>query len=404
MVVDDRSCSTLTGRESGKALFGLMSLSLTPLMPGHRAQFEQALQATHILSGSFLSALAWAPHLIWSGEFQYFWVEVKGWGCLFAEYADGMYMPLPPLGPLRSRSRPPEAVLSYEEVVATVFSEMARRNEGSSVSRIENIPEGLQLWFASSGYGVREKDPDYLYRTEDLIALKGDRYKSQRAACNQFQRLFQVGVEPYQPQEENACLDLFDRWVRQKREMCPDPGSGGESDLSGIMLDQSRQAHRLALFHHDEWGLIGRVARVNQKIAGYTFGYERTPEVWCVLLEVTDRTIPGLAPYLFREGCRERAHYAFLNTMDDSGLAEFGSIQGGLPPYSNGEKLYRDRCHRDPKPSGALCSTKPGSLIILHLLSVRERSLMVWLTTMRGKMLGKVSPRIMPCGPWTPSV
>jgi hypothetical protein len=46
------------------------------------------------------------------------------------------------------------------------------------------------------------------------------------------------------------------------------------------------------------------------------------PVVFCVLLEVADRKIPGLAPFNFRElSSQARANGAcWINTMDDSGL------------------------------------------------------------------------------------
>jgi hypothetical protein len=40
------------------------------------------------------------------------------------------------------------------------------------------------------------------------------------------------------------------------------------------------------------------------------------------LFEVADRSIPGLAQFIFRECCREAARrgHEWVNTMDDSGL------------------------------------------------------------------------------------
>jgi hypothetical protein len=55
-------------------------------------------------------------------------------------------------------------------------------------------------------------------------------------------------------------------------------------------------------------------------VKAYAFGYPRSSEVFCVLLEVADRSVYGLAQYLFREFCREVKQYSFVNTMDDSGL------------------------------------------------------------------------------------
>jgi hypothetical protein len=62
--------------------------------------------------------------------------------------------------------------------------------------------------------------------------------------------------------------------------------------------------------------------RVNNKIVAYTFGYWLTPATWCVLLEVADRSVPGLAQWVFRETCRmaEAQGAVWINAMDDSGL------------------------------------------------------------------------------------
>ncbi|HKN87307.1 MAG TPA: hypothetical protein VJV04_10640, partial [Nitrospiraceae bacterium] len=50
--------------------------------------------------------------------------------------------------------------------------------------------------------------------------------------------------------------------------------------------------------------------------------YFRAPSVFCVLIEIADRSLAGLASYLFREFCREA--YAqgatAINTLDDSSL------------------------------------------------------------------------------------
>jgi hypothetical protein len=64
------------------------------------------------------------------------------------------------------------------------------------------------------------------------------------------------------------------------------------------------------------------VIRKNGRLCGYTFGYWLDKTTWCVLLEVADRTVPGLAQYLFRETCRTaRANGAeYINTLDDAGL------------------------------------------------------------------------------------
>nr|MBI3613344.1 DUF2156 domain-containing protein [Nitrospirota bacterium] len=286
-----------------------------------RPRFEAALA----LVQTPLAQYAFAPHYVWRNQFAYSWAEVEGHVCLFAEYADGIYMPLPPLPLIREafnvrregdegvRLAPDASRLT--KALEQVFAFMRQRNRGTAVTRIENVPEELRLPLESMGYVLKSKDPDYLYRTADLVELAGDRYKSQRAACNRCEREQRYRFEPYRDEDRAVCLALFRLWAAQKQ------GTGLE-EAGRYMLADAEAAHRETLLHHHALGLVGRVVRVGAAIRAYAFGYARTVAVFCCLLEVADRAIPGLAQFIFREVCREAAAqgYISINTMDDSGL------------------------------------------------------------------------------------
>jgi uncharacterized protein len=277
-----------------------------------RARFEQALKSVE----TPLAHFALAPHLLWRHLFTYSRADLEGQFCLFAEYVDGLFMPLPPLG-----------VKPHREAFAQAFALMRETNRGSAVSRIENVPEEWKAALESWGYRLKPKDPDYLYRTADLVALAGDRYKSQRAACNRFEREHRHSFEPYQDSDLDACLTLFREWAAQKR-------AAGLEEAGRHMLADSESAHREAVTHHRELGLAGYVVRVEETIRAYTFGCERSSSVFCVLLEVADRTISGLATFIFREFAREAAGrgYELINTMDDSSLPSLARSKRAYHP------------------------------------------------------------------------
>ncbi|MEW6543047.1 MAG: phosphatidylglycerol lysyltransferase domain-containing protein [Nitrospirota bacterium] len=296
-------------------------ITLHPLELADRPRFEQAMRSFP----TPLAAYAFAPHFIWRSLLTYSWTEIAGQVCLFAEYGDGFYMPLPPLPAELGTGREARgtgcdsflwpSASNLAPILSACFKFMRKRNRGSAVTRVENVSEELKPVFESLGYPVKPKDPDYLYRTADLAGLKGDRYKSQRAACNRVVRTRRVRYGPYEEGLREECLALFRQWTEQKRRATHDP-------VARQMLADAEAAHREAFAHHRALGLVGRVARVDGVVRAYTFGFERSPSVFCVLLEVADRTLPGLAQFLFRESCRETAAlgYEFVNTMDDSGL------------------------------------------------------------------------------------
>ena len=252
------------------------------------------------------SLAAYSPvyHYMWNGVLGYWWMEIQGAFCLFAQSPDGWFMPLPPIG-----AGPIEALLFQ------AMEQLRRWNGDSPVSRVENVPSQLAPELERLGYRVTPKEPDYLYRATDLAALTGDRYKSQRALCNRFEREHSCEVGSYQVGDRQDCRALLRDWSRQKQEEGLDP-------FCAMLLADAVPAHEVIWSQAPALRVTGKVVRIHGRICAYTFGYWLTSATFCVLLEVTDRTRPGLAQYLFRETCRtavaEGAEY--VNTMDDAGL------------------------------------------------------------------------------------
>ncbi len=252
------------------------------------------------------SLAAYSPtyHYMWNGLLAYWWMELQGALCLFAQSPDGWFMSLPPIG-----------AGSNEASLFEAMGLLRRWNGDSPVSRVENVPAQLASELERLGYHVMPKDPDYLYRAADLAALAGDRYKSQRALCNRFEREQSFEMDSYQVRDRQGCRALLRDWSRQKQ-------SEGLESFGVMLLADAAPAHEVIWSQASALRITGKVVKTRGRLCGYTFGYWLTSATFCVLLEVTDRTLPGLAQYLFRETCRtavaEGAEY--INAMDDAGL------------------------------------------------------------------------------------
>ena len=279
--------------------------------PVHRLLLEDLPRFTNALNRSapggaqLLAAHSAAYHYVWNGLLAYWWTELHGAFCLFIQSPDGWFMPLPPL-----------KEGSILNAIEEAFQLMRRWNGMTAVSRIENIPAALAAELEAVGYRMTPKDPDYLYRAADLASLAGNRFKSQRALCNRFERIGAVTTEPYHPRDRAECRALFHEWGQQKR-------TGGLDTFATLLLDDVLSAHEAAWAHGFELSLVGTILRHEGRIHAYTFGYWLNKDTWCVLLEVADRTIPGLAQYLFRDTCRRALSEGaeFINTLDDAGLS-----------------------------------------------------------------------------------
>ncbi|MGH7219484.1 MAG: phosphatidylglycerol lysyltransferase domain-containing protein, partial [Nitrospiraceae bacterium] len=251
-----------------------------------------------------LAAYSPAYHYMWNGLLAYWWMELQGVFCLLAQSPDGWFMPLPPIG-----------AGSIDAPLSDAIGLLRRWNGDLPVSRVENVPSQLVPELERLGYRLTPKEPDYLYHAADLAALAGDRYKSQRALCNRFEREQSFEMNSYQVSDRQDCRALLGDWSRQKR-------TEGLEAFGAMLLTDAAPAHEVIWSQASALRVTGRIVRTHGRLCAYTFGYWLTSATFCVLLEVTDRTLPGLAQYLFRETCRTAVAEGavYINTMDDAGL------------------------------------------------------------------------------------
>lgn len=262
-----------------------------------------------------LSEFAPAAAAGWQAHFRFELKTVRGVPCLFATSAAGAFLYLPPLGPRGA------------ETLNACFDIMAAVNGGDGgVARVENVPEA---WAADlpDGYEARPRGCEYLYRREDIARLSGSAYKSKRSDINQAVRRWQPRWRAYRPEDRAACERLWEDWAARRRRTDDDV-------IFQQMIDDSRAVHRTMLRQFPRWNVVGRVAEVDGRIAGYTFGYPLTPDTFCVLLEVTDLAFNGLAAYVFQQFCAdpEVAPFTWINAMDDAGLPSLARVKDSFRP------------------------------------------------------------------------
>ncbi len=262
-----------------------------------------------------LSRYAFAPHYVWRNFFDFYWTIIDNQFCLFANQDGDYFMPLPPMGGSLS-----------QKVIRQAYAFTLETNRAKQIARIENVPASLILFFQQMGFHAVQKETEYLYETDALIQLKGNRYKSKRAAYNLLIRNQPAAqLQSYQSTYLGGCIALYESWKQERWGQFHD-------DIYRAMLEDSGRSHRAGLMNHKELGLVGRVVFIDGVLKGYTFGYPLNSEIFCVLFEITDLGIKGLAQFLFREFCREQAAYRWINTMDDSGLENLKRVKLSYRP------------------------------------------------------------------------
>lgn len=292
---------------------------LAPLTSADASRFTQSLRRSALLDDTAPAAYAFAYHAIWTSLLSYGWMERNDTWYLFARSPDGWFMPVLPIG-----------AAPVERAAREAFDLMREWNGPSAVNRIENVPGRCYETLTRAGFTLRRSAGDYLYDAAALAVLKGDRHKSQRALCNRVEREHRVAVSPYGEGDRIACAALYERWATQKTM------SGTLEPFGRLLLEDGRAAHARVLAEAPALGLDGFVARCGGAVVAYTFGYWLTPRTFCVLLEVADRTIPGLAQYVFRDTCRWALARgaSFINALDDAGLAGLRAAKAAYHPIA----------------------------------------------------------------------
>jgi len=263
-----------------------------------------------------LSAFSFTNIFAWKDFFQFDFKIIHDCLCIFAKNEAGCFMYLPPLG---------ENVSSA--VVDECFEEMESVNGRGGVTRIENVPAQQLCLFPPDQYVCGKRGDEYCYRREDIADFKGKAYKSKRSSYNGFVAHCPHDYLPYTPDMLQACLGLYEEWAEQRKDAQAD-------EIYRHMIDENRKVHECVLRRSCELGLTGRVVKVDGKIKAYTFGFGLNPETFCILFEIADLSVKGLATYIFREFCRDPdvETYSFINAMDDFGMENIRQTKMSFVP------------------------------------------------------------------------
>lgn len=251
-----------------------------------------------------LSMFSFVNIFSWKDFFDFEFKVIGGALCVFAKHELGSFLYLPPLGKALSLG-----------LAEKCFGILFTMNQGRGISRIENVEEKDLGVFSPEKYTIYHKSDEFVYRRSELEHLAGNKYKSKRALYNQCARSKSCVFIPYRPSMKKECLQVYRRWAKERKERYDD-------DIYRQMIDENLCVHDTCLSHYQKLGLVGRVVLIDGKIHAYTFGFDLKQDVFCVLLEVADRSVKGLSTYIFREMCRDTQikRFDFINVMDDFGL------------------------------------------------------------------------------------
>jgi hypothetical protein len=246
-----------------------------------------------------IAAFSFNAIYLWKDFFEFLVEDIDGALCIFAKDQAGMFMYLPPL-----REDLDECL------VDKCFAYMEQKTPQGNSVRIENLTEDQADRLAGRKYDYSEAKEEYIYAKDDLVALRGSKYKAKRHDCNRLEKNHLVEMNDFDPTMKDVCGELYDRWADLTKKKVDDVERG--------MIDENRRVHKIAFEESERLDLIGKVLLVDGDIKAYTFGYELNPEYFCIVFEIGDPDCAGASSLIFREFCSDEKlrKYKYINTMD----------------------------------------------------------------------------------------
>ncbi len=296
-----------------------------------------------------LSDYTFANNIIWLSQKSGFYQIIEDCFCLFSLNGQSLTMLLPPLGEAARQRAALDACFAimdgynpspYLSQIEFVYRDYVDRMETRGAVQGSTDGAFTDLVESDEHYLVERSLPDYIYKTDDLINLQGNAYKTKRSEINQFRRAHpNHHMEALGPQHWDGIRELINTWLRNRLQYL----SGEAIADFFYTVEQERLAIERALEHYDTLGLHGLCLIIDGKLEGFTFGDRITPDVGNVLVEKTNFSIAGSAQYLFREFAKTFTGCAYINVGDDLGLENLRRVKMSYRPALFGEKVTLKR-------------------------------------------------------------
>jgi len=315
---------------------------LYPFDHSSRHDFEVAITRMNVA----LSDYSFANNIIWFGQASGFYQIIEGCFCLFQLTGHGLHMLLPPLGEPSRQQRALRICVKimdayngspHQGMLDFVYRDFLKVLDTDLFTGLPLI--NGEVWH------VEATNPDYIYRTQDLIDLKGNAYKTKRNEINQFRRAYpNHALVPFSKAHEAGARQLVNIWMQQRLQAIPD----GSFENFVHNLEMERKAIQRAITLYDDLKLEGLSLFIDGRLAGFTFGERLRRDVANVLIEKTDFNIQGAAQFLFREFSKVFSDCTYINVGDDLGFENLRRVKMSYRPALFGDKVMLRRPLGEP--------------------------------------------------------
>ncbi len=199
----------------------------------------------------------------------------------------------------------------------------------SCAPRLSRIPASFASRWCSGFHCEPDRNNfDYVYRTADLIELKGKRYDGKRNRIRKFEREYVYRYVKLTAVHLEDCRRLFEDWLVDK-------------SRAHKMISAQHEAIHEGLAHFEALGLSGGAIEVEGKIEAFSIGEPLNPDTAVIHIEIASPKYEGLSQLMNREFVKnEWTRFSFVNREQDMGIPGLRRAKMSYYPHHMVEKYH----------------------------------------------------------------
>ena len=204
---------------------------------------------------------------------------------------------------------PPLCKTDFKERTLAFLNHLATNGITPTIRR---VPEDMVNQFLSGEDHLHitlDRDNcDYVYRTEDLINLAGNKFHGKRNHINHFKKHHSYRYVPLTPDLAESCLELESEWCNIKH-----------CEMYSGLLGEERALYE-ALQNMQYLTFTGGVIQVNGKVEAFALGEKLNPHTAVIHIEKANPAFDGLYQLINQEFCANQwEDTPYINREQDLG-------------------------------------------------------------------------------------
>ena len=263
------------------------------------------------------SELTFTNLFMWSHRYRPKWTRWEDCLLIILHPLDGLPFGLPPVGPGNKR-----AALDF------LAKHLGKLTDEVMVCRVSK--DFVEKWVDPKQYEIIEDrdNSDYVYLTEDLINLSGNKYHGKKNHISRFMKAYEFEYRNLDLDLVQCCLSLQESWCEIK--------DCGESP--SLMAED--MAIYEALKNYEELDYTGGVILINSLVEAFSLGEMLNPDTAVIHVEKANPEISGLYAVINQLFCKEAwSGVRYINREQDLGIEGLRKAKKSYYPHHMAEKF-----------------------------------------------------------------